>query len=94
MNRFANSPTGPDPGLGGIAADRVDPLLGMIPAIFASIGEIHRLLSDRRKDHYTIEEFAEIVRRAPDSVRTWVRDGRVGAERPGRHRHERVDHPG
>ena len=60
---------------------RVEQLLGMIPAMVKDVGEIRRLLSDRRKDYYTIDEFAEIVRRAPYTIRTWVKDGRVGAIR-------------
>ena len=81
MNQRAERPLNVDPTGRGFAADRVEHLLGMIPAMVKDVGEIRRLLSDRRKDYYTIEEFAEIVRRAPYTIRTWVKDGRVAAIR-------------
>jgi hypothetical protein len=71
--------TGPGPA--GIATDRPEELLGLIPGLVAAVGEIRQLLSSRRKDFFTVDEFAEIVRRAPYTVRAWVRDGRVRAIR-------------
>jgi hypothetical protein len=64
-----------------MTTERAEELLGMIPGLVAAVDEIRRLLSGRHKDHHTVEEFAEIVRRAPYTVRTWIRDGRVRAIR-------------
>jgi hypothetical protein len=71
--------TGPGPAR--IATDRPEELLGLIRGLVAAVDEIRRLLTGRHKDYFTVEEFAEIVRRAPYTVRVWVRDGLVRAIR-------------
>jgi hypothetical protein len=68
-------------GPAGNASDRIEQILGMIPGLVAAVGEIRQLLSGRQKDFYAVEEFAELVRRAPYTVRSWIRDGRVSAIR-------------
>ena len=50
------------------------------------LGRIERLLEallDRSvvKSHYSVEEFADIVTRAPFTVRQWCNEGRIHAEK-------------
>jgi hypothetical protein len=42
-----------------------------------------RQLLDRTitKPHYTVEEFSEMVKRAPFTVRQWCNEGRIHAEK-------------
>ena len=81
MNRSKDSKKGPDSGSGDPAADHVEQLLGLIPTILMVVGEIRGLLAGRQKDLYTVEEFASVVRRAPYTVRQWVKMGRIEAIR-------------
>ena len=53
----------------------------MIPMILAVANDIRGLLSGLRKNYLTVEEIAEATGRAPYTVRTWVKQGRIRAIR-------------
>jgi excisionase family DNA binding protein len=72
---------GTGPGLAGFSTERAEELLGLIPHLVVAVTEIKQLLCSRQKDYYTVDEFAEIVRRAPYTIRSWVKDGRINATR-------------
>jgi len=80
---------GPGPGVGvaGPTDDisslipQVLVVLPMIPMILAVANEIRSRLSGLRKSHLTIEEVAAATGRAPYTVRTWVKQGRIRAIR-------------
>jgi hypothetical protein len=38
-------------------------------------------LSDKVKSNYTVEEFGELAGRAPYTIRTWIKQGRIQARR-------------
>jgi hypothetical protein len=43
--------------------------------------EIRQQLAGRQKSHLTVEEFGQLVGRAPYTVRTWIRGERINAIR-------------
>jgi hypothetical protein len=43
--------------------------------------DVRRLLRGKQKEHLTVEEFADLVSRAPFTVRTWLKQGRIKATR-------------
>ena len=62
--------------------------LSALPAIVTGIvelrtavDEVRKILTGRRKDHYTVEEVAELTGRTPYTVRRWHSEGRVEAIR-------------
>jgi hypothetical protein len=80
---------GPGPGVGvaGPTDDlsslipQVLVVLPMIPMILAVANDIRSRLSGLRKSHLTIEEVAAATGRAPYTVRTWHKQGRIRAIR-------------
>jgi excisionase family DNA binding protein len=56
-------------------------VLPLIPQILAVANDIRTHLSGMRKSHYTVEEIAEATGRAPYTVRTWHKRGRIRAIR-------------
>ena len=46
-----------------------------------TVREIRDRLAGTTKSHYTVEEVAEMTGRAPYTVRTWIKAGRLQAER-------------
>ena len=80
---------GPGPGVGvaGPTDDlssvipQVLVVLPLIPQILAVANDIRTHLSGMRKSHYTVEEIAEATGRAPYTVRTWHKRGRIRAIR-------------
>jgi hypothetical protein len=81
MSHFEQRPPSVVSGLGGVTSDRVERLLELLPTILSDVTEIRQILSGRRKDFLTVEEFGEVVRRAPFTVRRWVKEGRIEAIR-------------
>lgn len=45
------------------------------------VDRIDRVLSQRHKDAYRVEEFATLVGRSPYTVRRWIAEGRIQAKR-------------
>jgi excisionase family DNA binding protein len=64
----------------GLGPELVE-LLRLIPAIRQDVAELRRLMAARRKSHFTVEEFAAVVGRAPYTVRAWIKDERIAAIR-------------
>lgn len=56
-------------------------VLGMLRTLEAKVDELRGLLSQHRKETYTIEEFARIVGRSEYTARRWVGEGKVKAIR-------------
>jgi excisionase family DNA binding protein len=81
MEQLAAVSTDPDEDLGGPTSDHTAALLAMIPRILWSVERLQQQMSLRQKDFYTIDEVAALVRRAPFTVRAWVKDGRIAATR-------------
>lgn len=77
---FESTPVSAPP-QGGLDAEGVSAFLLMIPEILAGLGEVRRILDGRSKSHYTVEEVAGLTGRAPYTVRTWIKEGRVRATR-------------
>jgi hypothetical protein len=60
-------------------SDEISLVLQKLERIEAAITELLRQRTV--KDHYEIEEFAEIVGKAPFTCREWARLGRIHAEK-------------
>jgi len=59
-------------------------LVDVLGELFRAVDDIRTQLAGKRKSHYTTEEFAVATGRAPYTIRTWIKDGRVKALRvPG-----------
>jgi hypothetical protein len=56
-------------------------LIRQTPEILRTVQDVHRLLQAKQKEHLTVGEFAELVSRAPFTVRTWLKQGRTKATR-------------
>lgn len=72
---------GIEDGQDGHAAQEIARQLAMLPTILAMIEEVRQLLAGQLKSHYTVEEVAELTGRAPYTVRTWIKQGRIAAAR-------------
>ena len=68
-------------GVDGLDAVALALLLNKIPLILSAVQDLRALLTERRKDFFTVEEFAGLVGRSPYTVRTWVKAGLVKATR-------------
>ncbi len=56
-------------------------LLMAVNEVRETVREIRDRLAGTTKSHYTVEEVAEMTGRAPYTVRTWIKAGRLQAER-------------
>ena len=56
-------------------------VLELLIYLKVAVEGIREQLSAKRKDHYTVEEFAGLVGRTPFTVRRWVAEGRINAIR-------------
>lgn len=70
----------------GPGADAVDvallqQVLEHLRTLDAKLDDVQAALSRHRKDHYTVEEFAALVGRAPYTIRRWIIEKRVNATR-------------
>ena len=61
--------------------DSISGQLALLPVILASLAEVRQILTGRLKTHLTVEEAAVEVGRAPYTVRTWIKEGRLPAVR-------------
>jgi hypothetical protein len=77
--RYVNSQAEGDGPL-GLEPELVE-LLRQTPAIRRDVAELRHLLMARRKSHFTVEEFAVVVERAPYTVR-------IGILQSGRNSHK------
>jgi hypothetical protein len=63
----------------------VDPtvadVLTMLRDLDAKVEDLRSLLAQRRKENYTIEEFAQFAGRSPYTARRWVSEGKIEAIR-------------
>jgi len=61
---------------------RVDErLVDVLGELFQAVDDIRSQLSGKRKPLLTVDEFAEVVGRAPFTVRRWIKEGRIKAIR-------------
>jgi hypothetical protein len=51
------------------------------PTSIESWEDLKQWLLERMQSHYSVEEFAALVKRAPFTVREWCRLGRLNAEK-------------
>jgi hypothetical protein len=51
----------------------------MLRGLDTKVDNMYSLLTQRRKENYTIEEFAQIVGRSPYTARRWVSEGKIEA---------------
>jgi excisionase family DNA binding protein len=56
-------------------------LVAEIAALRAALDEVREILRGASKSHYTVDEVAARFGRAPYTIRSWIRDGRIRAER-------------
>jgi excisionase family DNA binding protein len=61
--------------------DSITRQLTLLPAIFDAVIEMRQIMAGQFKAHLTIEEVAAEVGRAPYTIRTWVKRGRLRAVR-------------
>jgi excisionase family DNA binding protein len=66
-----------------IGTDHSDPdaVLPLLHSISAQLSEIRAQLDGRMKSHLTVEEVAAVTGRVPYTIRRWISDGRIHAER-------------
>jgi excisionase family DNA binding protein len=69
------------PPSGELVTDQIAQQLSLLPVILASLTEVRQILTGRLKSHLTVEEAAEELGRAPYTVRSWIREGRLPAVR-------------
>lgn len=55
--------------------------LALLPTIAETLDEVRELIRGRIKEHYTVDEFAALVGRAPYTVRAWITGNRLDAIR-------------
>jgi excisionase family DNA binding protein len=52
-----------------------------LPALDHKLEALRELLAARRKEHYVVEEVAELTGRSPYTIRRWVSEGKLQAIR-------------
>ncbi len=62
-------------------SDDAESLIRQIPALLHTLQAVQQLLEGKQKIFFSVEEFAGLVCRAPFTVRTWVKLGRIEATR-------------
>jgi excisionase family DNA binding protein len=55
--------------------------VGCLPAVEASLRTVREQLGKRTKSHLTVEEVAELTGRAAYTIRRWVKEKRLKAQR-------------
>jgi excisionase family DNA binding protein len=53
----------------------------MLKHVSLAVDDIRDQLAKKRKETYTVEEVAELVGRSPYTVRRWIAEGTIVAER-------------
>ena len=61
--------------------DHFHDVVEMFADLKRDVADLHHLLADRRKPQLTVAEFAELVGRAPFTVRRWLKEKRINAIR-------------
>jgi len=73
------------PGWSAPAASNLDQVLSELRALrerFESgFSELRERLSKRTKSHLTVDEVAELTGRTPYTIRRWIKEGRLTAQR-------------
>jgi excisionase family DNA binding protein len=58
-----------------------DLVVRKLPSLDARLIELRELLVSRRKDHFVVEEIAELTGRSAYTVRRWISEGKLRAIR-------------
>lgn len=66
---------------GYLLSDRFQPIIDMLVDVKRELTDLRALLTDQRKPQLTVGEFAELVGRAPYTVRRWLKEKRIHAIR-------------
>lgn len=66
--------------------DSLESLMGQLlsdklPSLEHMLVSLRELLASRRKDHYVVDEIAELTGRTPYTIRRWISEGRLQAIR-------------
>jgi excisionase family DNA binding protein len=66
--------------------DRMESVLSelfdrQLPSLEDKLRDLRELLAGRRKEHYVVEEVAELTGRAPYTIRRWIAEGKLHAIR-------------
>jgi excisionase family DNA binding protein len=61
--------------------DSLDNVVRLLLEVKSGLDDLRAIIVSKRKDFYTTDEIAEIVGRAPYTVRKWVSMGRLKATR-------------
>lgn len=69
------------PDLGYPVLQRLVALEGKLGELFAKLDAIRDLIAQRRKDHFCVEEIAELTGRSAYTIRRWVAEGKLTAIR-------------
>jgi hypothetical protein len=88
---------------GTVELEKLDTAASTVVALEERFGNMERAIADLRmavtkhpaKEFYLVEEFAEMVKRAPYTVREWCRLGRLRAKKgrySGSHEPWRIPH--
>ncbi len=64
-----------------LPSELITHLLGAIQEMRDAVFDIRERVSGASKSHFTVEEVAAAVGRAPFTVRRWIKDGRLRADR-------------
>ena len=64
-----------------VTSSELAPVLEALEQISSELRELRARIEGRTKSHYTVAEVAQIVGRAPYTIRTWIREGLLKAER-------------
>ena len=78
MTKFSPPITG---GACGIEHGDTTQVLGLLCALDAKVEDLRSLMTRRRKENLTVEEFAEAVGRSPYTIRRWISDRKITAIR-------------
>lgn len=61
--------------------DDLSLVLDILHRLSGDVQDIKEKLDGTQKSHYVVDEVARMTGRAPYTVRTWIRSGRIRAER-------------
>lgn len=71
----------PGPNASAPGTDKIEEMFGLLCYLKVAVEDIRSQLAAKRKDHYTVEEIADIVGRSAYTVRRWISEGRIKAIR-------------